>query len=1175
MRCYLPALLLALVPSTALAQRDAQVPDPDPELERKTFIVAPGFEVNLFAADPLLAKPIQMNFDPAGRLWIASSEVYPQIQPGQVANDKIIVLEDTTGAGKADKTTVFADGLLIPTGIEPGDGGAYVANSTELVHLSASKPGGKADRKRILLSGFGTEDTHHIIHTFRWGPDCNLYFNQSIYIHSHVETPSGVKRLNAGGIWKFRPETCELEVFARGWVNSWGHAFDRWGQSLVTDGAGGEGINHAIPGGYFMTSVGPHSQRILHGLNPGSPKYCGVEVVSGRHFPDDWQGDLITNDFRGHRVCRFKLQEDGSTFASREVAEVIKSNHPAFRPIDVKMGPDGALYVADWYNPIIQHGEVDFRDPRRDKTHGRIWRVTAKGRPLVPKPKLVDATIPELLERLKDPEDWTRQQAKRVLKERGREAVLPELDAKIAKLSALDNNFTRFVLEAAWVYESFGEYARLHRWTTANNKAFDVLLCLLVDKKHEPRAIANRLLGRSGLDPMRKAKLFEEQVRDPHPRVRLEAVRAVVELKTPAAADLALRALEHPMDRTLDYDLWLTMRELEPYWMPEFKAGKLTFGGDPKKLAFALDAIGTKDAVKPVVELLRSGKVPKENVHGLWLLLARIGGPEELGKVLDRATEDRDVTPDQCNALVQAVEHAVRTRKVGPPTSLLPAAVPQTGGSLGVLVGLIEIDAAKSRRPASRSACRLAGLWKVGSVRPAVERLASSSKDIDREDRAAAMEGIALLGDAKAKTFLTALCAPDQKPEVRRLAIIALAGLDTPAAAAKAADFLASAPPSEDLLELYAAFLNRKGGAATLAKALDGKKLHPDVAKLGLRGVRASVAQDAGPLADALTKAGGLGAARKEPTAEEVKGLVADVLKSGDPARGEAVFRRKELQCLACHGINGAGGQVGPDLTSIGASAQVDYLIESLLIPNKAVKEGSHAIRVVTADDKVYLGIKVREADGLLVLRTPEDKEVTIPTKDVVERGETRSLMPDGLTDPLTRQEFVDLVRFLSELGKVGPYAPGKARVVRRWQIIEPTPANMNLARTTRLAAAAEPDNQFGWSASYSRVSGDLPLVDLPKLVVWNDTAPVSVVRFQLDATTPGTAKLRFSSTAGLTLYLGATPVEVKPETVLDLKPGVQTLTLVIDRSKRTDDVRVELDDVPGSPARVTVVGGK
>ena len=144
---------LLLFPLAAFAQRDAKIPDPDPEIERKSFIVAPGFEVNLFAADPLLAKPIQMNWDPQGHLWVATSETYPQILPGQKANDKIIILEDTNNDGTADKTTVFADGLLIPTGLEPGNGGAYVANSTELVHLSTSKPGGKADIKKVLLSG--------------------------------------------------------------------------------------------------------------------------------------------------------------------------------------------------------------------------------------------------------------------------------------------------------------------------------------------------------------------------------------------------------------------------------------------------------------------------------------------------------------------------------------------------------------------------------------------------------------------------------------------------------------------------------------------------------------------------------------------------------------------------------------------------------------------------------------------------------------------------------------------------------------------------------------------------------------------------------------------------------------------------------------------------------------
>lgn len=1145
----LSTLALALTPALAAAQRDAKVPDPDPELERKTFIVAPGFEVNLYAADPLLAKPLQMNFDPQGRLWVSTSEVYPQIKPGEKANDKVIILEDTDNDGKADKTTVFADGLLIPTGIEPGDGGAYVANSTEVVHLSASKPGQKADKKRILLSGFGTEDTHHIIHTFRWGPDCNLYFNQSIYIHSHIETPHGVRRLNAGGIWKYRPETGELDVFARGWVNSWGHAFDKYGQSFVTDGAGGEGINHAIPGSYFLTSIGPHQQRILKGLNPGSPKFCGLEIISGRHFPDDWQGDCITNDFRGHRVCRFKLSPDGSTYASREQTEVIKSNHPAFRPIDVKMGPDGALYIADWYNPIIQHGEVDFRDPRRDKTHGRIWRVTAKGRPLVPKPKLVDGTVPELLEKLKDPEDYTRLQAKRVLKERGKDEVYDHL----RKWAATVDKEEHF-LEAAWLIDAFHTGEERVQLSVAASKNPDV-------KRAGFRILTTR--GEPGLD----VAAWAEQVRSDHPRVRLEAVRSLIHAKTPDAVEAALGVLDKPMDRVLDYALWLTVRELEPYWMPAFKEGKLTFGGDAKKLAFALNAVGTQDAVKPVVALIDSGKVAKENLHGLHLLLARIGGTKELERLIGVVNNEQLFPAAQRNELMLAVEEAARIRKVPGPTD---------GGHLFHLIDDINTHPDSQTRVASRAAVRLAGLWKIEGLRPAVQNIALAKKSTDLADRAAGYEAVALFGDAKAKDFLHGEAWDQHGPDQRSLAIVSLATIDLPDAAKYAAEYFTAAAGKEEFYTaIYSAFISRKGGAAALAKALEGKKLAADVAKLGVRAIKASTAQDAGVLEASLAKAGGLGVAKKPVTPDEVKTLLTDLATIGNAARGEAIFRRKELQCMACHAYGGAGGQVGPDLTSIGASAQPDYLVESLLLPNKAVKEGYNAIRVVTADDKVFLGRALREGNGQLLLLTPEDKQITIPTADIVERGNTKSIMPEGLTDPLTKQEFADLARFLSELGKVGPYAPSKARVVRRWQMIEGTPQNMGLARTTRLAAAAEATNGFAWSPVYSKVSGDLPVNDLPKLVVWSGNDPLAVVRFQLDVTTAGAVKLKFNSAAGLTLFVDGKPVEPKAETPLDLKTGIVTVTIVVDRAKRKDDLRVELDDVPNSPARVAVIGGK
>jgi putative membrane-bound dehydrogenase-like protein len=252
------------------AQRELQqIPDPNPAVSLASFTLPDGLQANLFAGDGQINKPIHMNFDARGRLWVAGSEVYPQIEPGQPATDKIYILEDTTGDGSADKVVVFADNLLIPTGILPDErGGCYVANSTELLYLWDSDGDGKADQRRIVLSGFGTEDTHHLLHTLTWAPDGSLFMNQSIYIHSHVETPWGVRRMNGGGVWRFRPDTMELEVHCLGFVNPWGKIFDDWGQSFATDGAYGEGINYVFPNAVFVTS--PGATRIVGGMNPGS-----------------------------------------------------------------------------------------------------------------------------------------------------------------------------------------------------------------------------------------------------------------------------------------------------------------------------------------------------------------------------------------------------------------------------------------------------------------------------------------------------------------------------------------------------------------------------------------------------------------------------------------------------------------------------------------------------------------------------------------------------------------------------------------------------------------------------------------------------------------------------------------------------------------------------------------
>ncbi|MCA9105969.1 MAG: sorbosone dehydrogenase, partial [Planctomycetales bacterium] len=637
----------------ASAQRNlSNIPSPDAEEERASFQVVEGFDVNLFVGDPAIAKPIHMNFDADGRLWIASSEVYPHIKPGEPATDKILVVEDTDGDGVVDKSTVFAEGLLIPTGIAPGDGGCYVANSTELIHLADTDGDGKADQRRVILSGFGTEDTHHLLHSLRWGPDGCLYMNQSIYIHSHIETPYGVRRMNGGGIWRFRPETMELEVVCLGFVNPWGHHFDYWGQSFATDGAYGEGINYVFPGSVFVTS--PGATRIMHGLNPGSPKHCGLEILSGRHLPDSWRGSMVTNDFRANRVCRFVVTDDRSAYQSRQETELIRTNHVAFRPIDAKMGPDGAIYIADWYNPIIQHGEVDFRDDRRDHVHGRIWRITAQGRETLKHPVITGAPIEELLELLRVPEDWVRLHAKLELKSRGAVEVVPALQAWIAALDPADSQFEHDRVEALWVYQNL------------NLPNTDLLMAVAASPVGEARAAAIRVAvdWRDALAD-RGAALFEKAVGDEHPRVRLEGVRALSTLGSARAAEQATRVLDAPMDDFLDFALWKTLRELSGVWVPELLEGRLHFGGNVDHLTYALKAVDAPAVMEPLLKIAADESLPQETRANVLVLAASQADGAGLDQVLTLLGQ---VVPDSRQQLdwIETMARSTSQRRVAP-----------------------------------------------------------------------------------------------------------------------------------------------------------------------------------------------------------------------------------------------------------------------------------------------------------------------------------------------------------------------------------------------------------------------------------------------------------------------------------------------------------------------------
>jgi putative heme-binding domain-containing protein len=351
---------------------------------------------------------------------------------------------------------------------------------------------------------------------------------------------------------------------------------------------------------------------------------------------------------------------------------------------------------------------------------------------------------------------------------------------------------------------------------------------------------------------------------------------------------------------------------------------------------------------------------------------------------------------------------------------------------------------------------------------------------------------------------------------------------------------------------------SRKNGGKLLITALGETRLDADVAKLLVRAVRSS-GRPSEELITKIRKAGGLQAGGWKLDDALMNTLLASVEKEGQAAVGERIYRRKELQCMKCHAIGGAGGKVGPDLISIGGSAPLDYLIESLLVPTKKIKENFHSLQVLTDEGKVVSGIPVRKTKTELVLRNSEDVTITIPVASIEESKQGRSLMPDGTVDALTRVELVHLVRFLSELGKVGKFAVGKEQVVRRWQSLVWTPqANQRLNRTSFDTAAAD-DPELQWESRYSTVEGSLPLGQLPRFQPHREVNPTSFVRAELLVTTAGMVRLSCPDTTGLAMWVDGRPVELLANMSRRFSRGSHMLTIAIDQRQRRSAVRLEL----------------
>ncbi len=517
-----------------------------------------GMQVELFADEtmfPELENPVQMAFDPKGRLWVAVWPTYPHWMPTSTEFDKLLILEDTTGDGRADTCKVFADDLENPTGFEFWNGGVLVAQGPDLLYLKDTDGDDKYDVKERLIHGLDTADTHHTSNSFVLDPGGAVYFQEGTFHHSQVETPWGPpRRVANGAVFRFEPRSKKFDVYVSfGFANPHGHVFEKWGQDFVYDGTGAQPY-HAL---LFSGDIDyPNKHARPPQLYKQRTRPCsGVEVLSSSHFPEELRGNLLVANVIGFQgILQYKLEDKGSGFGAVEVEPIVFSSDTNFRPADIEVAPDGSILFSDWQNPIIGHMQHNLRDPARDKLHGRIYRVRQKDKELLKPAPIAGEPLPKVLDLLKAKDDRVRYRARIELSGRETQEVIAAVKTWLAGLDKNDPDYEHHRLEGLWLYQN-------HNVVNA-----DLLKEVLASPNDKARAAAVRVLVAWRDRVSEPLTLLQTAVNDESPRVRLQAVWALSYFEgadAAKAAEVAVESLIYDQDEFLKFTLDETNKTLD------------------------------------------------------------------------------------------------------------------------------------------------------------------------------------------------------------------------------------------------------------------------------------------------------------------------------------------------------------------------------------------------------------------------------------------------------------------------------------------------------------------------------------------------------------------------------------------------------------------------------------
>jgi putative heme-binding domain-containing protein len=967
-----------------------------PEAERAGFRVPPGFVVELVAAEPDIAKPMNLAFDAKGRLWVTSSLEYPFKSEGESPRDRVTILDDLGPDGRARSITTFAGGLNIPIGVLPLRDGALVHSIPSLYHLTDADGDGKADRRDVWYTAIGSRDTHGMANAFTWGLDGWIYGCHGFANESTVAGTDGrAVTLQSGNTYRLRPDGSHIEAWTRGQVNPFGLAFTPRGDLLSCD-CHSRPVMMLLRGAFYQSFGKPHDGL---GFGPeimthdhGSTGIGGIVAYAAEGFPAEYRHNVFIGNVVTSRVNRDRLDWTGSSPRAVAQPDLLVSDDPWFRPVDLELGPDGALYVADFYNKIIGHYEVPLTHPGRDRERGRVWRIRYEG-PAPHAPAAMSradwgtATIAELIADLGHANIAVRTQAANGLAWRGS----GDLDA--IRAAAADASSPLRRAHALWVLHRLGGAAEGDLERAAKDD--DGLVRthaqrVLAETPDWPGSLAT--LARAGLtdaDPFVRRVAADALGRHPSG----EALRGLLDARRAASAD----------DPQLVHTIRMALRDQFAGGVPWPKVE--ADGKDLEAVADIAPGVHDVGSVRFLLAYLAAHPVSAEDEARFLHHAARYG---------DEAT-DRDLLAlARKPAATDAGRAARRVLEMFGGWQERGATVPEgaTPWAVEVALGLLRDEVNSNRR----AGLGIAATLKARELGPSLRELAASP-GAPVELRHEALSALNAIDVEAAREPIRAILERASEPIELREHAAGLLGQSGRAGRELLCDALPAAPGRLQGRIAVALAGDREGAERLLgliasgkasARLLQDRELDARLKGTKLPDLDARVAELTRGLAPADEAIGERLRARRE----------AFLAARPNGENGRAVFQK---HCAACHQLGGEGARVGPQLDGIGVRG-LDRLLEDTLDPNRNVDQAFRVTTLALDDGRVVTGLLQREEGELLILADAQGQEVRVPKSGVEERQLVGlSLMPANLADGIPEADYHDLMRYLLDHAESKP----------------------------------------------------------------------------------------------------------------------------------------------------------